>query len=312
MNLIAIQYALALLFGSLLLSACSLTPARQPPELGAAECAQATPAEMESCWQNRWQAADAALNQTYKNLQKQLPAAKSQALRQAQRLWLSYRDLHCAQQIAEQQAQRQQAIKQACLAHLTQERTATLANYTAADAQPTADYAATDQRLNQLYRQHMHSASAAQQTSLRQAQRAWLAFRNAECGTNPSCLARLTQNRNAHLQSDVLLTTTVPSALETVADMQLIGIWQRLDTHGDLRLSFGIRQGVHYFAAQLEQLPHEAGQWQLQQGRLSITDSQRRLLHEYQLEALTQGTLTLRNLDGEVERYRKLDEQASP
>lgn len=59
-----------------------------------ADCAYAaTQAQMNSCATTQYKATDAKLNQTYKQAMSQ--AKNKDALKQAQRAWITYRDRHC-------------------------------------------------------------------------------------------------------------------------------------------------------------------------------------------------------------------------
>lgn len=293
-----------------LLSACSTT---SPPldKSPSDDCVGLSLAAQDICQQQRYKSIDARLNQTYKILRQQLNPKQAKALRQAQRLWLPYRDLHCEQAIAEQQAHLQSSLKYRCLGQLSQQRVNALRRYQAPVQQSTRlNYMQIDQRLNQLYQAQMKAFSQPQQQRLRQAQRAWLAFRDAECAaqqrlniTKNNCLARLTLKRNQQLQNPLLATNSANTAMR---EETLLGRWQRLNYKGNLQLNFGVRNGVHYYASQLEQLPHEAGQWQFKQGQLKITDSRGRLLYAYQVLNLTNGILSLQQIDGTVVRYKKL------
>jgi len=305
-----LRYLLILyLFSSLL--ACS-TPAPQLDEMSDS-CSNASQAQQIGCQQQRYKVIDARLNQIYKRLRQQLTPSQASDLRQAQRTWLPYRDLHCEHVLAQQQAHLQPRLKPVCLANMTQERVTALQNYQNANRSLiNLDYTQVDKRLNQIYRQQMRNITRPQQQSLRQAQRVWLAFRDAECTAQQSigvaqniCLAQLTQKRNEKLQQPLLMQTDVVTV--ELNEKSLFGNWQRLKYEGDLRLSFGVRNGVHYYASQLEQLPYEAGQWQLKQAYLSITDSRGRLLYAYLVLGLNDGVLSLQQADGRVVQYRKLD-----
>ncbi len=298
-----------LLLISIIPTACSISP--QQPDSPSSDCAGVAPAAQENCQQQRYKAADAQLNQLYQRLRQQLPAQSANALRDAQRLWLPYRDLHCEHTIAEQQAHLQAGLKAACLARLTQERNSSLQLYQSPQqSADRLDYIKIDQRLNQLYKEQMATISTQQKQHLRQTQRAWLAFRDAECAAQQgigiaqnSCRADLSEKRNQQLEYPLAANE---GAVAVINEQQLLGHWQRLHYNGDLRLHFGVRNGVHYYASQLEQLPHGAGQWQLKQNRLNITDNRGRLLYSYHVLGLDNQVLSLQAVDGSTMHYQKL------
>ncbi len=301
---------MALKYLSILSLCCGLLSACSQPTLQADNPCQSS-ARPATCQQQRYQAIDVQLNQAYQQLQRQLAGTQAKALRHAQRLWLPYRDLHCQYVIAEHAADIQTSLKWRCLAQLTQSRVDSFKVYPQPVTTAVPAYTTLDTRLNQLYQQHKRSLPTERQQHLRQTQRAWLAFRDAECAArqHPDCLADLTHIRNAQLEFKTptsMLPSLSSSTAQSINEQQLIGTWQRLNYQETLHWTFGIHQGVHHYLAQLEQLPHEAGQWQLKPGRLSITDSRGRLLHEYQILSLRKGVLSLQRLDGSQERYQQV------
>ncbi len=66
------------------------------PPLAADPCKNPqTQAEMNTCANMRFAAADAALNAAYQSLMTVVPDEAKDSLRAAQRAWLDYRDKHC-------------------------------------------------------------------------------------------------------------------------------------------------------------------------------------------------------------------------
>ncbi|MFY8093855.1 MAG: lysozyme inhibitor LprI family protein [Niveispirillum sp.] len=68
---------------------------------GADDCDSATTqAAMNQCAADMYAEADKQLNLTYKNLMAKLEASRQEALKQAQRDWIKYRDSHCKSEAA--------------------------------------------------------------------------------------------------------------------------------------------------------------------------------------------------------------------
>ena len=81
---------LALLLLTTSLSALAQNPKKPEP------CADAqSQAEMNICWGNEYKAADARLNQVYRQFMAKLDEEEKVQLKNAQTAWLKYRDANC-------------------------------------------------------------------------------------------------------------------------------------------------------------------------------------------------------------------------
>lgn len=180
-------------------------------------------------------------------------------------------------------------------------------------------YSSADNELNVVYRQIRKQLSKTDKTALLNAQRAWLSYRDLNCQAESiqdlikrqSCLTRMTKMRVEELRtayfSEHLQASSEP---EDFSHQNLLGAWKSTIPGYGLTLSFGVEDGVHYFASYLNNLPFEAGQWQLYNGKLSITASSNGdLLHYYQKLILDEQTqrLTLYEKDGSIETYQRME-----
>lgn len=101
-------------------------------------------------------------------------------------------------------------ILNGCLARVTKQRTADLESYARSrQRQPNSrNYQASDRLLNQVYQRLLPKVSPAHQRQLKDAELAWIAFRDANCqfeatvasGGNNLCLTRMTEERTKELQ----------------------------------------------------------------------------------------------------------------
>jgi uncharacterized protein YecT (DUF1311 family) len=111
-----------------MLAMFSVAPAQKPtkPE----PCADAqSQAEMNICWGKEYKAADATLNQVYRELVAKLDDEQKAQLKNAQTAWLKYRDLNC-EFVADQYkgGSMRPMIAAICLADMTHNRTTELKN----------------------------------------------------------------------------------------------------------------------------------------------------------------------------------------
>jgi uncharacterized protein YecT (DUF1311 family) len=99
-------------------------PAKNEP------CADAqSQAEMNICWGKEYKAADATLNQVYRQLFAKLDDEQKAQLKDAQNAWLKYRDANC-EFVADQYkgGSMRPMIAAICLADVTHNRTTELKN----------------------------------------------------------------------------------------------------------------------------------------------------------------------------------------
>ena len=93
-------------------------------------CADAqSQAEMNICWGKEYKAADATLNQVYRQLLAKLDDEQKAQLKNAQTAWLKYRDANC-EFVADQYkgGSMRPMIAAICLADVTQNRSTELKN----------------------------------------------------------------------------------------------------------------------------------------------------------------------------------------
>lgn len=107
---------------------CAAAPDSAEAQLRRRGCGdERTQTEMNSCaeWERR--AADAELNQAYGQLRARLDAKRQQALLEAQRAWIRYRDAHCAYEAsANEGGSLEPYTRGICLARVSRGRTAEL------------------------------------------------------------------------------------------------------------------------------------------------------------------------------------------
>ena len=104
----------------LLLGLLTLSPAQKKSE----PCADAqTQGEMNICWGNQYKAADAKLNQVYRQFMTKLDDSEKAQLKDAQTAWLKYRDKNCEFVADEYKGgSMRPMIAAICLAEVTQSR----------------------------------------------------------------------------------------------------------------------------------------------------------------------------------------------
>lgn len=182
----------------------------------------------------------------------------------------------------------------------------------------TQRYRAADAALNHAYKEIRAGIKPGHFDKLREAQRAWVAFRDLNCESQTldyvggslyssnynTCLADVTEARTAELRR-VYLNDAEDDA-STLSENMLAGTWRALENNYGLEITLGMRAGVHYFSSQLNGLPYEAGQWQFTNGKLTITANNGQMLHTYSQVKLDNGVLSLYEQDGGVETYKKL------
>ncbi len=180
---------------------------------------------------------------------------------------------------------------------------------------------ASDQMLNQVYKQIMANLNEPQKNLLRQAQRAWLAFRDGNCASQASyanrgamdtatlkhCLATTTDARAQELRAAYLDSEKTMN----ISEEALLGSWQSLESGYGVVITFRIQNGLRHFVSTLNGLAFEAGQWQLNQGVLTISAADGHPLHIYQHIAIDQNQLSLKEQDGGLERYQRVPDSTS-
>jgi len=179
-------------------------------------------------------------------------------------------------------------------------------------------YKAADALLNRTYREVIASLNKGQLDKLKEAQRAWITYRDANCESQAfdylngslytsiqtNCLAEMTELRTSELQRVYLKQEIVENTLPADA---LVGVWRSQEGNYGLEITFGIAAGVHHYSSKINDVPFEAGQWQLNNNQLSIIDSRGKLLHQYNRVIVDdKGNLSLYEIDGGVERFKKI------
>jgi uncharacterized protein YecT (DUF1311 family) len=280
-------------------------------------CAGVKGSDNPQCEQKLYQQSDQALNNVYKKL---IGNGKlKSALTSGQRAWISYRDAHCG---AVDNLQKKSRF--VCLMEVTDRRVQTLQK-TYQTQDPTTinegapDFKEIDMQLNENYKQIIGKLVPAQAQNLREAQRAWLAFRDSDCAAqlkvgikNQACLGIHTQYRLNELEALYLeenpQKAIATKAVKTEKKPQIIGSWQGIGGEAAVQLNFGMKEGIHFYSSTLEKLPFEAGQWQIQNnGELQITNSDGRVLHRYVKFVINDQTLSLHETDGARLDYQRIN-----
>jgi uncharacterized protein YecT (DUF1311 family) len=269
------------------------------------------------CEQKLYQQSDQALNNVYKKIVSN--AKLKPALTSGQRAWISYRDAHCS--AVDNLQKKSRAI---CLMEITERRVQTLQK-TYQTQDPTAinesapDFKTIDVQLNEHYKQIIGKLVPAQAQNLREAQRAWLAFRDSDCAAqqkvgiqNQACLGIHTQHRLNELEALYLEENPQKTITKKVVNAekkpQIIGSWQGIGGEAAVQLNFGMKEGIHFYSATLEKLPFEAGQWQIQNnGELQITNADGRVLHHYVKFVINDQILSLHETDGARLDYQRIN-----
>ena len=114
------------LYTTLVLIACGAAVGQKKPDPCADPQSQA---EMNMCAGKAYEAADAALNTTYKKLSALLDDEEKAQLKEAENAWIKYRDLNC-EFVADQYkgGSMRPMIHGYCLADVTKNRTTELKN----------------------------------------------------------------------------------------------------------------------------------------------------------------------------------------
>jgi uncharacterized protein YecT (DUF1311 family) len=280
-------------------------------------CAGVKGSDTPQCEQKLYQQSDQALNAVYKKI---IANAKLKpALTSGQRAWISYRDAHC--NVVDNLQKKSRTV---CLMETTDRRIQTLQKYyQTQDAnvinENAPDFKTIDDQLNESYKQIIGKLVPAQAQNLREAQRAWLAFRDNDCAAqqkmgikNQACLGIQTQHRLNELEALYLeenpQKNIATKAVKTEKKPQLIGSWQGIGGEAAVQLNFGMKEGIHFYSSTLEKLPFEAGQWSLQpNGELQITNSDGRQLHRYVKFEIKDQTLSLHETDGARLDYQRIN-----
>ncbi len=169
-------------------------------------------AEMNACAALDYKQADKKLNQVYPQVRNKLSGSRREQLTSAQLAWIEFRDANCEfESSLFEGGSMAPMILSGCLARVTKQRTADLESYAIArQRQPNSrNYQASDRLLNQVYQRLLPEVSSpARQRQLKDAELAWIAFRDANCqfeatiasGGNNLCLTRMTEERTRELQ----------------------------------------------------------------------------------------------------------------
>lgn len=205
-------------------------------------------------------------------------------------------------------------------------------------------YKSADNELNDTYKVIMPSITNAQREQLRNAQRAWIKFRDANCehqafdmrggsiyqAVKNDCLSSVTWARVEELKriysglftdqkqvttnvNDVF--TSFPAATTAVTKTEtnsnqidgnfLLGHWENLAENYNIRLEFSFVKAQNLYSSVLNGVAFEAGIWQLLDDQLLITTSTGEQLRLYSKVTLQDNVLSLYEQDGSVEHYRR-------
>lgn len=100
------------------------------PARAADPCAGATQMDLNACAGAAYDRADAAMNQAYTRLMKQIGPKAKDGLRAAQKAWLPFRDASCAlEAMGVEGGSMQPQVRADCLARVTAARTTVLNGY---------------------------------------------------------------------------------------------------------------------------------------------------------------------------------------
>ena len=160
--------------------------------------------------------ADEYLNTNYKAAMQQLPAATKEKLRNAQRAWLAFVEKNSA---AMKVAARALGISAARCEELevkeVQKRTQDF-DYSKESNPPEeqkGNYQRVDADLNAVYERCLATLSPEAKTALREAQRAWVAYRDANRAFGLEFLAGITVRRADQLSDFYVGSTTAPATV---------------------------------------------------------------------------------------------------
>ena len=169
-----------------------------------------TQSAMSACAAWKYEQADNTLNRLYRQLRSQLSSQNQNLLQEAQLSWIKFRDNECLFSVYSSRTTPAHSmgvgIQFACATALTEKRNQELEYYLQNQRPPSShdNYQSADHRLNQVYQQAIRATGSPEK--LREAQRAWIPFRDTVCnfesnllaGRN-SCLTRLTEERTERL-----------------------------------------------------------------------------------------------------------------
>lgn len=94
----------------------------------AADCTNGSQMDLNMCAAQSYQVADKALNETYQLLLTKIDTSQQEKLREAQRLWISFRDTECTfETSATEGGSIHGMMYTSCIQHLTEDRTKQLA-----------------------------------------------------------------------------------------------------------------------------------------------------------------------------------------
>jgi|GEM_PF-2019196 uncharacterized protein YecT (DUF1311 family) len=179
-------------------------------------------------------------------------------------------------------------------------------------------YQQADQQLNQIYQKISKILDKNQSNALKEAQRAWLKYRDSQClaqknntPQNAETIYQLCMGAESHYRVQSLQRIYLANAHDAqhfalIKTEDLLGSWRSVASDYGLELTFGINDGVHYFMSHLNSLPFEAGQWQWSNGQLTLTSNDQKVLRTYHQVDLKDDVLSLYEQDGGLEQFKKI------
>ncbi|MEK7989645.1 MAG: lysozyme inhibitor LprI family protein [Thiotrichaceae bacterium] len=189
-------------------------------------------------------------------------------------------------------------------------------------------YQEEDAALNKIYKSIRKELNKDQKQKLKQAQVAWLTFRDANCTHQVSessedhltmknlCLAQVTQSRTGELHniySHLFIGyTPVDYSAYTTRDevlsaQQLLGSWKsQADEYGVI-LNFQILNRESVFFSTLNGQQFEKGSWQFTDGQLMLSNEQGDILYLYNQTSLENDVLILYEKEGGIEKYQRIE-----
>jgi uncharacterized protein YecT (DUF1311 family) len=144
--------------------------------------------------------ADAQLNQIYQQLLASLPSHQREQLRVAQRAWVAFVDKSELSVATTAPTRPGQGRLAQTRARTTQLRQMFTRNAPANSAALAASLRAADVELNTVYQQCLGTMSAAEANPMREAQRTWIIFRDANRVGGPGVILTITNDRTRELQ----------------------------------------------------------------------------------------------------------------
>jgi uncharacterized protein YecT (DUF1311 family) len=160
--------------------------------------------------------ADQNLNTNYKAAMQQLPAATKEKLRTAQRAWLAFVEKNSAAMKVAARALGISAARCEELEVKEVEKRAVDFDYSKESSAPEeipGHYQRVDADLNAVYERCLTALSPEAKTALREAQRAWVAYRDANRPFGLEFLAGITVRRSDQLSDFYVGSTTAPATL---------------------------------------------------------------------------------------------------